>query len=107
MIDEIIDQYQDDGVIVEKLVSVKNILGKLEENDIVGEVATVDVSNLYNLELQYGQRYQVKLGDTSEMERKISEMKQAVAQLNDYQSGILDASFKSKPDGVVYKAFSE
>ena len=31
MIDEIIDQYQDDGVIVEKLVSVKNILGKLEE----------------------------------------------------------------------------
>ena len=31
VIDEIIHQYRDDEVIVEKLTSVKNILGKLEE----------------------------------------------------------------------------
>ena len=78
------------------------ILGKLEENDIVGAVATVNVANLYNLELQYGQRYQVKLGDTSNMDRKISEMKASVMQLNDYQTGILDVSYTTYAEGPFY-----
>lgn len=86
----------------DRLQAALQILKTLEANDIVGEVATVDVTSLYNLVLQYGQRYQVKLGDTSEMERKISEMKQAVAQLNDYQSGILDISYVTWPDGPFY-----
>ena len=86
----------------DRLQAALLILKTLEANDIVGEVATVDVSSLFNLELQYGQRYQVKLGDTSEMDRKISEMKMAVAQLNDYQSGILDVSYVTWPDGPFY-----
>ena len=86
----------------DRLQAALLILKTLEANDIVGEVATVDVTSLYNLVLQYGQRYQVKLGDTSEMDRKISEMKQAVAQLNDYQSGILDISYVTWPDGPFY-----
>ena len=86
----------------DRLQAALLILGKLEENDIVGEVATVDVSNLYNLELQYGQRYQVKLGDTSNMDRKISEMKASVMQLNDYQTGILDVSYTTYAEGPFY-----
>lgn len=86
----------------DRLQAALLILGKLEENDIVGEVATVDVSNLYNLELQYGQRYQVKLGDTSKMDRKISEMKASVMQLNDYQTGILDVSYTTYEEGPFY-----
>lgn len=86
----------------DRLQAALLILGKLEENDIVGEVATVDVSNLFNLELQYGQRYQVKLGDTTNMDRKISEMKASVMQLNDYQTGILDVSYTTYADGPFY-----
>ena len=86
----------------DRLQAALLILGKLEENDIVGEVATVNVANLYNLELQYGQRYQVKLGDTSNMDRKISEMKASVMQLNDYQTGILDVSYTTYAEGPFY-----
>lgn len=86
----------------DRLQAALLILQSLEDNDIVGEVATVDVSSLYNLELQYGQRYQVKLGDTSQMDKKISEMKKSVAQLNDYQTGILDISYTTWPDGPFY-----
>lgn len=86
----------------DRLQAALLILETLEKNDIVGEVASVDVSSLYNLELQYGQRYQVKLGTTSDMEKKISQMKAAVAQLNDYQTGILDISYVTWPDGPFY-----
>ena len=86
----------------DRLQAALLILKTLEENDIVGEVASVDVTSLYNLELRYGQRYQVKLGTTSDLDRKISEMKQAVAQLNDYQTGILDISYTTYTAGPFY-----
>ena len=86
----------------DRLQAALLILSTLEKNDIVGEVASVNVSSLYNLELQYGQRYQVKLGTTSDMEKKIGQMKKAVAQLNDYPTGILDISYVTWPDGPFY-----
>lgn len=86
----------------DRLQAALLILQTMEKNDIVGEVASVNVSSLYNLELQYGQRYQVKLGTTADMERKISEMKKAVAQLNDYQTGILDISYTTYTAGPFY-----
>ena len=86
----------------DRLQAALLILDSLELNDIVGEVSSIDVTSLYNLELMYGQRYQVKLGDTSDMDYKISMMKAAVAQLNDYQTGILDVSFTTWPDEPFY-----
>lgn len=86
----------------DRLQAALLILDSLELNDIVGEVSSINVSSLFNLELQYGQRYQVKLGDTSDMDYKISMMKKAVAQLNDYQTGILDVSFTTWPDEPFY-----
>ena len=86
----------------DRLQAALLILETLEKNDIVGEVASINVSSLYNLELQYGQRYQVKLGTTSDMEKKISQMKMAVAQMNDYQTGILDISYVTWPNGPFY-----
>ena len=86
----------------DRLKAALLILESLEANEIVGEVASVNVSSIFNLELRYGQRYQVKLGDTSQMDKKISQMKQSVAQLNDYQTGILDVSYTTWPDGPFY-----
>ena len=78
------------------------ILDALEVNDIVGEAASINVQSLNSLELMYGTRYQVKLGDSNDMEKKISWMKQAIAQQNDYQSGILDCSFTTWTDQVGF-----
>ena len=83
------------------------ILQQLESNDIVGEVASIDVGSLSNIELWYGQRFQVKLGDSNNMDIKISWMKSAVNQRSEYDMGILDVSFTTWPDRVGYTPISD
>ena len=81
-------------------------LQALEANDIVGEAASVDVSQLEQITLWYGTRYQVNLGDTTRLDYKISCMSDVILQLSDYQSGMLDLSFTIRTDQVVYTPFS-
>lgn len=90
-----------------RLSAALMILEQLEANDIVGAAASVNVSSLSNIELWYGQRFQVKLGDTSNMAIKISWMKSAVNQRSEYDMGILDVSFTTWPDRVGYTPFSD
>jgi len=91
----------------DRLNTALMILRELEANDIVGEAASIDVSSLNNIELWYGQRFQVKLGDAGNMNIKISWMKSAVNQRSDYDMGILDVSFTTWPDRVGYTPFSD
>ena len=74
-------------------------------NDIVGEAASVDVSQLQDITLWYGTQYQVNLGSIADMDKKIVYMKNAIMQMNDYQTGILDISFTTWPDQVGYTPF--
>lgn len=90
-----------------KLSAALTILQQLEANDIVGEAASIDVSSLSNIELWYGQRFQVKLGDAYNMDIKINWMKSAVNQLSDYDMGVLDVSFTTWPDRVGYTPFAD
>ena len=89
-----------------RLTSALKILNALEANDIVGEAASVDVSNIEEILLWYGSRYQVNLGDSTQLETKIAWMNDAILQLSDYQTGELDVSFTIWPDKVVYTPFS-
>ena len=86
----------------DKLKAALLILDALELNDIVGEAASVNVQSLTSLELMYGTRYVVKLGNTGDMENKIAWMKQAIIQQNEYQTGILDCSFTTWTDQVGF-----
>ena len=81
------------------------ILTALEDNDIVGEAASVDVSRLEDIILWYGTRYQVNLGDSSNLEYKIACMCDAILQMSDYQTGILDISFTTWTTQVGYTPF--
>ena len=89
----------------QQLKTALDILQALEDNDIVGEAASVNVSNLQNIELWYGQRYQVSLGDNTQLDYKVACMYDAILQLNEYQTGMLDVSFTKKTDQVVYTPF--
>ncbi len=89
----------------DRLKAALLILDALELNDIVGEAASINVASLNSLELMYGTRYQVKLGNSENMEYKIASMKQAVAQLNEYQTGVLDVSFTTWPDRPGYTPY--
>ena len=98
-----------DGVTVtgaQRLSATLQILTALESNDILGEAASVDVTSLNAIELWYGQRYQVNLGDTTNMEYKIACMNEAILQLSDYQTGKLDISFTTGGEQVIYTPFS-
>ena len=89
-----------------RLNTAMQILKALEANDIVGEAASVDVTRIEDIILWYGTRYQVNLGDSSRLEYKITCMNDAILQMSDYQSGILDISFKNWSDQVGYTPFS-
>lgn len=89
----------------QRLNAALQILKALEDNDIVGEAASVDVTRLEDIILWYGTRYQVNLGDMENMEYKIACMNDAVLQMKDYQTGILDISFTTWPDKVGYTPF--
>ncbi len=91
----------------DRLGAAISILQYLEDNGILGEAASVDVSNMGNIELWYGRRYQVQLGDATQLSYKLKAMKQAISQMSQYQTGILDVSFTTWPDQVGYSAFKE
>ena len=93
----------------DRLSAVLSILQYLEHYGIIGEAASVDVSDLGNIELWYGQQYQVMLGDTTQLKYKINCMNSAINGKNglkEYDSGILDISFFVKEDQIVYEPFS-
>ncbi len=89
----------------EQLQTAVNIAQFLEDSGVIGEAASIDVTNPGSLELWYGTRYQVTLGDAMELGFKIKSMKSAIDQMGDYQSGILDVSFTTWPDEVGYTPF--
>lgn len=90
----------------QRLEAAKEILVALENNDIVGDAASVDVSRTEDIILWYGSRYQVNLGDSTRLDYKIACMNDCILQLSDFQSGILDISFTIWPDKVVYTPFA-
>ncbi len=85
----------------ERLQTALAILQYLEKNNILGEVVSVDVTNMGYITLWYGQRFQVILGDATDMSRKISLTVAAVDQLEDHDRGTLDVTFEDRPE-VVY-----
>lgn len=87
----------------EKLKTAVDITAFLEQSGIIGEVASIDVNNLYDIQIWYGQRFQVKLGGTDQLSYKIRCMKTAIDQFSAYESGVLDIS---NPDEIYYDHFS-
>lgn len=93
----------------DRLEAVISILEFLESNGMIGTVASLDVSNMNDLQLWYGERFQVLLGDTTDLAFKISSMKSAINQMGAYQTGVLDISFTvdtgSGKEEIIYTPF--
>ncbi len=104
-----LDQLASEPVVTnaDRLNVALQILAALEANDIVGEIGTVDVGDLGNIELWYGEQYQVKLGNQLQIEKKIADMNATVAKLDEFQMGEIDVSYTIWPDKVVFTPFTE
>jgi len=90
----------------DQLRTVLTIAQYLEDFGVLGQAASIDVTDLGRIELWYGSSYQVNLGDTTQLGRKIESMKLAIDQEKTFLSGMLDVSFTTWPDQVGYSPFS-
>ena len=89
----------------DRLEAAQTIMASLELCDVLGEVATIDVSQTGNMSLWYGVRFEVLLGGSKNMDKKIAWMASTIDQLEDYQSGTLDVTFTVRPDQAVFTPF--
>lgn len=90
----------------ERLAIAVEILQNMEYSGMIGMEYKVDVSDLGDIEIWYGTRFQMLLGNTADLYRKINALSQALAKMDDYEKGVLDASFTYWPDQVGYSQFS-
>lgn len=80
-------------------------------NPFLGVVASIDVNDLGNIQFWYGQQYQVKLGDESQLSYKISLVKGAIEELSkeSHNSGVLEVRLndpaKEEDDEIKYTRF--
>ena len=89
----------------ERLDAAVSIAQQLEAAGVLGQIVTIDVSDLGDLEMWYGTRFQIYLGDHTNLHTKIRAVKSAIDQMDDYQAGRLDASFTTWPTQVEFKSF--
>ena len=92
----------------ERLEAALSVITQLERNEILGEAASVDVTDPSNIQLWYQDDYQVLLGDPDRMDEKIMMMTRVIRQHQQeggYQSGVLDITLTNTPDGVEYTPF--
>ena len=90
----------------ERLQTALTITQYLEDNGFIGDAASVNVSNMANLEIWYADRYQVLLGDNTQLNYKVRCLRATIDQMKDYERGKLDISFEVMSDQVVYTPFT-
>lgn len=83
-----------------------SILQGLEKNELLGEFTVINVDSPYNLQLWYGSSYQFKLGDSTDLNRKLAYVKGALPKiLSDYPAGTLDVSNPDDSGGIPFTEF--
>lgn len=76
----------------EQLDAAIALMQYLEECGMIGEAASINVSNLTALQIWYGTRFQVDLGDTTDLKTKVSNMQKAINSMSDTETGILNVA---------------
>ena len=89
----------------ERLAAALQIAKEMEANGVLGELATIDVSDMGNITVWYGQRFEIRFGDGENIPKKVFSVVQTIYQLGQYQAGMLDVSFTTWPDEVYFKSF--
>ncbi|MGN0999853.1 MAG: cell division protein FtsQ/DivIB [Faecousia sp.] len=88
-----------------RLQTVLDLVDYLEQYGILGKAFSVDVTNMGDIQLWYEHRFQVKLGDESQLGYKIKMLKSYIDSSGKYDGGILDISFSQQENKIVYSPF--
>ena len=90
----------------ERLRTALIVLQQLSQHSISGLVDSVDMTSLTEIEMWYDERFQINLGDTGQLEYKLTALQAAINQMESYESGHLDLSFQNWADKVGYTPFT-
>ena len=85
----------------EQLDVAISLMQYLEESGILGEIATIDVADLGDLEMWYGTRFHVLLGNATDLKNKVFAVKGAIDKSGNTEQRILDATFTTGPNQVI------
>lgn len=89
----------------EKLDLAISVIQTMENTGFIGSIAKVDVTDPGDIQLWYGTRFQMLLGNQNDLQRKIGALHQVLGTVDDHTSGILDASFTTWPNEVGHTDF--
>ena len=92
----------------QRLDMALSMVAELELRGVLAEIASINVENMADIILWYGETYEVKLGDGSQLEKKLEMMCQDIGNRGNEgntQGGVLDITFESFPDGVGFQPF--
>lgn len=96
----------------EQLDAAISIAQYLEERGIIGDAAKINVTDMTQLEFWYKDRFQILMGDTTQLSYKVKLAQVAIDEyMQTYDSGVLDVSLTIQPDPekeyqVIYTPFS-
>ncbi len=89
----------------DRLNTALDILEYLEKNGVIGQAESIDVNNMGDIQIWYGDKFQVKLGDSKELGMKISMMMATIRSLEQdkpYERGVLNVA---DPNNIYYNSF--
>ena len=89
----------------DRLAAAVDILEYLEKEGVVGQAASVDVNNMGDIQIWYGDKFQVKLGDSKNLGSKIYMMMATIRSLEQerpYERGVLNIT---DPNDIYYDSF--
>ncbi len=88
-----------------QLDALKAVLKSVEDSQLLKQITSVSVPSSYEISLWYTDRFEVKLGDTSELDYKLNYLKTVVDSQKTYATGIIDLT--ESAEGKVYVTLDE
>ena len=81
----------------DRLAALLKIATRLERNSSLGKAESIDVTNMGQIVLWYGNQYKVLLGDSKNLDQKIDTMLGAIETHDSHQSGVLEIIYGIPP----------
>lgn len=80
----------------ENMDAALQVLRQMEGTGLIGEVTALDATKAYDLILHSGNRLEIRLGGSEQMDYKIQYLQLVLEELEPYQTGIVDLTFDVK-----------
>ncbi len=75
-----------------QLLPLREVLNSLSSSGMTENTTRIEIAKLYDINIIYGDRFLVSLGDTTELPRKIEMLKAVIGELAEFDKGTINVS---------------